>query len=114
VRGPARKRRCEDCGGQARHWATIIGRAGDSPEDYRPLCYKCHRAYDKIAERMRSKTHCRNGHEYTEATTYWRKSHTGRIGRVCKTCEQARWHRYKADQRYGDYYRTWRAIHRHS
>ena len=45
-RGRARDHACADCGGQARHWATIHGRDGSSPEDYRPLCVSCHYRYD--------------------------------------------------------------------
>src|SRR5215467_10630314 len=45
-RGRARNYACADCGGQAREWATIHGRDGESPDDYRPLCNRCHFWYD--------------------------------------------------------------------
>lgn len=46
ARGRARDYACEDCGASALHWATIHGRDGSKPEDYRPLCNPCHIAYD--------------------------------------------------------------------
>jgi recombinational DNA repair protein (RecF pathway) len=45
-RGRAREHSCADCGGQAQQWATIHGRDGRNPEDYRPLCIPCHWRYD--------------------------------------------------------------------
>ena len=46
VRGPAKNQQCEECGRRARDWATIHGRDGESPDDYRALCRPCHRIYD--------------------------------------------------------------------
>lgn len=38
---------CVECGGRAREWAQIHGADGTDPQnDYRPMCARCHRAYD--------------------------------------------------------------------
>ena len=47
VRGLAKLQTCEDCGGQARDWAVIHGEDAADPMSYRPLCRKCHYAYDQ-------------------------------------------------------------------
>jgi hypothetical protein len=41
-----------------------------------------------MAERGRSvnKAHCKNGHEFTEANTYWRPPKNGRQWRTCRAC----------------------------
>jgi len=50
ARGPAKNQRCEDCDGRAYEWATINGRAGEDPADYRALCRSCHRLYDRSTQ----------------------------------------------------------------
>lgn len=40
-------------------------------------------------ERMRRRTHCTSGHEFTEANTYWRADGRGRRCRVCRREEDA-------------------------
>jgi hypothetical protein len=44
------------------------------------------------------KTHCAQGHEFTEANTYWAKTKYGR-GRQCRECHRAREVRRRADLR---------------
>ena len=51
ARGRAKTHRCTHCAGRgitkrAHDWATIHGRDGLKPEDYLPLCKKCHHTYD--------------------------------------------------------------------
>jgi hypothetical protein len=50
-RGPAKLLKCAHCAGrgtdkQARDWARLHDRDGVDPQDYIPLCRKCHNAYD--------------------------------------------------------------------
>jgi len=45
---------------------------------------------------LSSKTHCVNGHEYTEENVYLRPDGAGR---VCRTCTQVREEKYKAARR---------------
>lgn len=50
-RGPARLLKCVHCAErgtdkQARDWACLHDRDGGDPQDYIPLCRKCHHAYD--------------------------------------------------------------------
>jgi hypothetical protein len=41
------------------------------------------------AERQRARTHCKNGHEYTDENTRWRTSpNTGEPFRVCVICQR--------------------------
>lgn len=49
ARGPAKSHPCEHCGGPARDWAVRHGQTGISPDDYMPLCRKCHIQYDGTA-----------------------------------------------------------------
>lgn len=47
--------------------------------------------YDQIAHGTHtfgSRTHCANGHEYTEENTRWRTKDGERVGRVCRTCSR--------------------------
>jgi hypothetical protein len=50
-RGPAKLLKCVHCAAsgtdkQARDWACLHDRDGEDPQDYIPLCRKCHNAYD--------------------------------------------------------------------
>lgn len=47
---------------------------------------------------LRDRAACKNGHEYTPATTAYRERH-GRVARVCRTCERERQKVYKAKKR---------------
>lgn len=44
------------------------------------------RTGEKSGQQKRALTHCVNGHEFTEANTYWRQGKW----RVCRTCARAR------------------------
>ena len=53
-RGPAKLLKCVHCAArgtdkQARDWACLHGRDGVDPQDYIPLCRKCHMAYDPLS-----------------------------------------------------------------
>lgn len=118
ARGKARTHKCEVCAEQgidkqAREWSQLHDRTGDDPWDYRPLCKKCHTAYDGSyppprpggnpdigktrAAQQRAKTHCPQGHELTPDNIYWRGP--GRKNRQCKTCARERSAaRYKAQR----------------
>jgi hypothetical protein len=52
ARGPAWQHDCEHCGKQAAQWATVKGTAGEGPEDFVPLCVRCHALYDDFASRL--------------------------------------------------------------
>lgn len=41
---------------------------------------------ENMIRHYRNKTHCRNGHEYTDDNIYWIKKKTGAIHRSCKRC----------------------------
>lgn len=47
-RGPAKSHKCSHCSEQAFDWAQITGTDGLSPDDYMPLCRKCHQVYDGV------------------------------------------------------------------
>jgi hypothetical protein len=51
VRGPAWQQACAHCGKQAAQWATVKGTAGESPDDFLPLCLPCHARYDDFGSR---------------------------------------------------------------
>jgi hypothetical protein len=54
ARGKAAEHKCDCCRiADAFEWATIHGRDGLSPDDYMPLCRRCHRAYDDLAQKLR-------------------------------------------------------------
>jgi hypothetical protein len=56
VRGKASAHPCAGaCGGanQAVGWATMHDRDGEDPEDYLPLCGRCHHDYDDRSPRLR-------------------------------------------------------------
>lgn len=109
ARGKAKTHRCEVCAAkgvdrQAREWSQIHDRSGDDPSDYRPLCKRCHTAYDGSypppriggnpdlgqtrAAQQRAKTHCPQGHELTPDNVYWRGP--DKKNRQCKTCTRER------------------------
>lgn len=81
IRGKASEHTCSVCHVEpAKEWANI----GDYAEidDYVPMCVSCHRTYDESRN-----THCKNGHEWTEETTY-RRPDTGH--RQCLLCSYER------------------------
>lgn len=45
---------------------------------------------------VRYKSHCKHGHEYTPANTYWYKTTAGRKGRQCKACWRTKYQAAKA------------------
>ena len=50
LRGSACNYQCVECGGRARHWATVHGTDGtDLINHYRPMCVPCHFASDEVA-----------------------------------------------------------------
>jgi len=84
-RGSARSYTCP-CGKQAQEWSyqgsehervDAQGRRYSvNPDDYAPMCFRCHRLMDKA-----SITHCPKGHEYADGNTL---IDAGK--RKCKTC----------------------------
>lgn len=86
-RGRASVHQCVQCGEQARDWAFDYSVEVDGmrpySEDlsrYQPMCRACHLKHD--AEK---RTHCFNGHEWSEKNTYL-NSKTG--WRFCRTCRR--------------------------
>ena len=57
-RGKARDYACGHCGNPATTWAQKHETTGDSPDEYMPLCWPCHAAYDDFIGRIR---HLRKG-----------------------------------------------------
>lgn len=62
ARGRAAEHACVGCAGPAREWAQLHGTDGENPQDYQPMCCKCHQRYDgrwsaeeraKVAESVR-------------------------------------------------------------
>jgi hypothetical protein len=51
-RGLAKLYKCEFCDKQAAEWAYIHGTPGINPEDYMPLCKRCHLYYDDVPRRV--------------------------------------------------------------
>jgi hypothetical protein len=109
ARGKARDHKCVGCAEkgldrQAREWSQLHDKTGDHPEDYRPLCHRCHQDYDghgpprrvggnpdlaqTRAAQQRAKTHCPQGHELTPDNIYWRGP--DKKNRQCKTCTRER------------------------
>jgi hypothetical protein len=97
VRGEARAHFC-GCGQPAAEWAYQHGSEREQydsrgmafsvePLDYAPMCFRCHRLYDK--SRI---THCPQGHEYTDDNTL---IDAGK--RKCKTCVYERNTRRRRD-----------------
>ena len=50
----------------------------------------------------RTKTHCKNGHEYNELNTRWKN---GRRHRVCKACYHASWKNWYNNRGGREYYK---------
>ena len=89
-RGRATEYECL-CGAQAKEWALRHGAPGirpnsggqefsTEPNDYAPMCFRCHRLYDKARI-----THCPQGHPYSGDNLIY---DAGK--RKCKTCVYAR------------------------
>ena len=55
ARGAAKNYLCDTCGYQALHWAHIHDTPYDNPDNYRPMCQKCHWKYDRVGEKSKSK-----------------------------------------------------------
>lgn len=108
TRGPAKLQSCERCGAAAKDWSYIGGCPGEridiDPEGYPvkychhihehyvPRCTRCHALIDK----REGKTHCPQGHEYTEENTSWSKPRGNRRpARSCRTCQRAHQERLK-------------------
>jgi hypothetical protein len=106
IRGKANH--CEVCGswepGKKYEWANLTGNYED-PRDYKQMCVPCHKRHDVPYEKrvaisnhanaicaakraqglVRRKTHCINGHEFTQENTLIR----GYDGyRECLTCKR--------------------------
>jgi hypothetical protein len=62
-----------------------------NPEHLVPVAHADHTRLHAAAD---PKTHCPQGHEYTEKNTGWR--YNPRKGRVCKTCARLRKRLYYA------------------
>lgn len=74
--------KCEDCGleGNSRqvNWANISKRYLRERSDWKKLCVRCHRKFDR-------KDDCKRGHLFSEENTYmWRGT------RNCKECQRTR------------------------
>jgi hypothetical protein len=53
TRGPASAHHCAECGEEAKNWSQVTGTDGTDPgQHYRPMCVKCHRAYDNWGQVM--------------------------------------------------------------
>jgi len=48
---------------------------------------------------VRRRTHCKYGHEFTEANTQWRTAYNGQRHRKCRTCRLAEKQRYRERRR---------------
>lgn len=48
-----------------------------------------------------NKTHCVNGHEYTEETTYWNPKSGNRSCKICRAEHTARYDRVRTDRKRG-------------
>lgn len=75
ARGIAASYKCEFCPEQALDWAWIHGKEG-SPEDFMPLCRKCHVDYDGVAQKSIDTRH-RNG--TLAHTDQWREAARARV-----------------------------------
>lgn len=90
LRGRAAEHECP-CGAPAKEWALRHDASGiqsnsagqefsTEPNDYAPMCFRCHRLYDKATI-----THCPQGHPYSGDNLI---HDAGK--RKCKTCVYAR------------------------
>jgi len=52
ARGRAGDLACTDCGLPAMHWAHIHGTDPSDPQNYQPMCQRCHWAYDGVGTRV--------------------------------------------------------------
>jgi NAD-dependent SIR2 family protein deacetylase len=57
ARGPAKNQPCSNCSAVAAEWALVHDKTGQNPNDYVPLCRKCHQKYDDHAGYKRGRPH---------------------------------------------------------
>lgn len=72
-----------------------------NPDHLEPVtnCENILRGVSPVAVNAR-RTHCKNGHEFTEANTYWRVQSDGTgLGRMCRRCNSIRVTRIKSKRR---------------
>jgi len=99
AKGKASNQTCR-CGEPAKEWAythdapcpsemvSPLGQKYSADiERYVPMCFRCHRIYDKSEI-----THCPQGHEYTEENTFL---DAGK--RKCRTCVRAKNNAWRAN-----------------
>ena len=88
-------KRCEDCGRtdyKRYEWANLTGNYWDV-NDYKRMCVRCHRRMD--GNWQSKKTHCKNGHEFSEKNTrVWKDNKLGRYRRTCRACHNEREKKY--------------------
>jgi hypothetical protein len=95
VRGPAKTKKCGQCGAPAREWSYDHSDPDQLVDDscgpysldlarYRPLCARCHRNLD-VPPRVASRTTCRRGiHPFPESRTYSGAARQARCGPCAK------------------------------
>jgi len=87
-------RECEHCGDNALrhrqyHWANKSGDYLKELDDWMRLCISCHITYDGLSIKYSNRTHCKNGHEYSEGSFRTRvEKRTGLVTRICQTCQK--------------------------
>lgn len=71
ARGRAADQICIDCGKQARHWAHVHDTDPTDPQNYQPMCYRCHAAYDEIG--LKTAASAGNGRRSEAARRMWER-----------------------------------------
>lgn len=69
ARGDVKGYPCVECDGPAVHWATIHGTDGMKPEDYQPMCQRCHQVYDGVTGNPQTAEHRAKLSEYASNRT---------------------------------------------
>lgn len=67
-----------------------------NPSHLEPTLHQINVARGNAGINLRSKTHCKRGHEFTEENTQWRFDHGKLRGRHCRTCRNAKSRRWRA------------------